>query len=221
MRLAERLFNFPRLYRAKYAITGSLLAAVRPLAFRSMVTAGDLFAQVPAGARVCEIGCGDGANYRALREVGPLSYTGIDANPAMVAHCRDEYPEHAWLRAFPPYSFPDRAFDVCIIVNVLHHLDNREQILEMLREAGRIASAVLLFEPLQSESRVLRALKRTYWSLTDGGLHYNRLDEFQALFAEAGLSVAWERYTLPLRHFYAARLVLPTGPADGVKTVNE
>ena len=209
-RIAERLFNFPRLYRAKFAVTGAVLGAVRPMLFKTLVTVDDAISQarIPAGSRVCEIGCGDGENYRKVTQaVGSVAYTGIDINPAMTRHCEEHYPDQRWLCVTPPYAFSAGAFDYCLIVNVLHHLNSRSQVVEMLAEARRIAKTVVLFEPLQSENGALYAVKNLYWSITDGGSRYMRLREFHALFADAGLNVAWERFSSPLRHFYAAHLI--------------
>jgi SAM-dependent methyltransferase len=209
-RAAEALFNFPRLYRAKFAVTGAALALVRPVLFRTLVTVEDVIraAAIPPGASVCEIGCGDGENYRLITAVvGAVRYSGIDINPKMVEHCAGAYPEQRWLCGTPPYDFADKEFDFCVIVNVLHHLNSERDMEDMLAESGRISKAVVLFEPLQSENRVLYALKRAYWSLTDGGFRYLRLNEFHALFAAAGMRPRWQRYSSPLRHFFGAHLV--------------
>jgi SAM-dependent methyltransferase len=208
-RSAERLFDFPRLYRAKFAVTGAVLNLVRPFCFKTMVREIDVFreARIPVGSSICEIGCGDGKNYRnILSVVGGARYTGIDINPAMIEHCMDSFPDQNWLVSGLPYPFPDDSFDYCIIVNVLHHLNSPEDITLMLNEAKRMSRNILLFEPLQSENPVLYRLKTLYWAITDGGLHYQRLHEFRAIFEALGLRLEWERFTSPLRHFYGAHL---------------
>ena len=139
--------------------------------------------------------------------MGAVRFTGIDINSAMIRHCAATLPDQHWVVASPPYAFADGQFDYCVIVNVLHHLHDRAEMRNMLSEAARISKRVLLFEPLQSESALLHALKRLYWSITDGGSDYLRLAEFHALFAEARLRLTWERSSEPFRHFYGARLV--------------
>lgn len=209
-RAAEALFNFPRLYRAKFAVTGAVLNVVRPFCFKTMVSDEDLFraACIPEGATICEIGCGDGENFRKISKlVGRTRYTGIDINPAMVQHCQELYPDHDWRVASQPYPFRDDAFDYCIIVNVLHHLNSPQAVKAMLAEAKRISKNVLLFEPLQSEEPLLHWLKRLYWTVTDGGYQYQRLGEFRALFDSIGMTARWERFTSPLRQFYAVHLI--------------
>jgi len=209
IRAAEALFNFPRAYRCKFMLTGLLLRVVRPFLFKTMVRDEDLFrsAGIPEGSRILEIGCGDGENYKKIEGIaGVTHYTGIDINPAMVEHCRSTYPHQRWLVSGLPYPFADDSFDYCVIVNVLHHLDGTAEIDSMLREAKRISKNILLFEPLQSEQVVLYGVKRLYWAMTDGGSNYQRLQEFRDLFRSVGLRLDWERYTSPLRQFYAARL---------------
>jgi SAM-dependent methyltransferase len=209
-RAAEALFNFPRLYRAKFALTGAVLNVVRPYLFKTMVREEDLIcaAAIPAGASVCEIGCGDGENYKKIaRIVGNVRYTGIDINPAMIKQCKETFSEHQWLVAGLPYPFSDDSFDYCIIVNVLHHLNSEAEVASMLLEAKRISRNILLFEPLQSENFALYRIKRIYWALTDGGLRFLRLHEFRTLFESVGLKPRWERFTSPLRHFYGVHLI--------------
>jgi ubiquinone/menaquinone biosynthesis C-methylase UbiE len=208
-RAAEKLFDFPHLYRAKFALTGLLVRALRPLVFRTLVTIDDVIAEaaIPDGARVVEIGCGDGHHYRSVTAHSRnVAYIGVDINPAMIAHCTQQYPGQNWMCATPPYPFADAQFDFCVLVNVLHHLNSRSEVERILVEASRIAKTVVLFEPLQSESAPLYALKNVYWWATDGGSRYLRLGEFRALFAATGLRVVWERYSSPLRHFYGAQL---------------
>lgn len=51
---------------------------------------------IPAGGRVLDIGCGFGwpiADYLIRRG---LHVTGIDASPAMIARCREAFPDQQW-----------------------------------------------------------------------------------------------------------------------------
>lgn len=100
---------------------------------------------------------------------------------------------------------PNSSFDWCLIRNVLHHIASIEAIVVTLSEAARMASNVLLVEPLQSDNALLAALKRRYWALTDGGTNYFNLREMRGLFATFPANVEEERYTWPLRQMYACR----------------
>ena len=209
-RAAEKLFDFPVVYRAKFFFTGLIFRLVKPVMFRTHFTLEEVLLQnIPGGTSVLEIGCGDGANFRLLaaREGGVGRFCGVDVNPHMVEYCRSRHPEARWLvAARPPYTDAGERFDRVVIINVLHHLDDRPAIVGILREAARLGTEIVLFEPLQSENPLLHALKRFYWLVTDGGNLYLRHHEFKSLFAEAGLVVKWEAMSAPLRHFYAARL---------------
>jgi ubiquinone/menaquinone biosynthesis C-methylase UbiE len=208
IRIAEKLFNFPLMYRAKYAVTGLLFKLVKPVAFKSYFTIADVLETIQKGAAICEIGCGDGENLRLLRESGAKGpYCGIDVNPHMISHCREKYPVDRWLVAESiSYPFADEEFDVVLIINVLHHLNTREDIVKILRETARIGKRTILIEPLQSQSEFLYFVKRLYWTITDGGNLYFRREDFSRVFADAELSVQKERWTSPLMHMYWATL---------------
>src|SRR5260221_7941712 len=47
-----------------------------------------VLARVPAGARVLEVGCGDGKVGRALARAGVGAYVGLDASEAMLERAR-------------------------------------------------------------------------------------------------------------------------------------
>jgi ubiquinone/menaquinone biosynthesis C-methylase UbiE len=89
-----------------------------------------------AGARVLEIGCGDG--YGALlvrRALAPAMVVGLDLDPAMLRAARRRLarPPRPLRRAgAPPVSlvcgdatamaFPDAAFDALVLFGMLHHV---------------------------------------------------------------------------------------------------
>ena len=208
IRTAEALFNFPRLYRLKFAVTGAVVAITKPLLFRNHITFREILAKrIAPGERVCEVGCGDGENYcYLLSDVGRIDFTGADLNPNMIAHCRERYPEAQWICSNLAEIMAAQSFHTCIISNVLHHLNARRDITTLLQTASRLARRILLFEPLQSDSPLVYALKRLYFAATDGGNIYLRLEEFHQLFDEVGVHVDWEWASEPFHHFYSCQI---------------
>src|SRR5439155_11930549 len=85
------------------------------------------------GKRILDIGCGVGAFVRRLREFSPEVY-GFDVDAERVTEGGREVPNLALAVAeYLPY--PDGAFDVVLLHEVLEHVTNDEQ---TLREARRV-----------------------------------------------------------------------------------
>ena len=54
-----------------------------------------LLSTVHSNTRVCEIGCGEGENYRLI-STRVASVDGIDINRHIIEHCRAKYPAAHW-----------------------------------------------------------------------------------------------------------------------------
>jgi SAM-dependent methyltransferase len=97
-----------------------------------------LVAQIPPRASVLDIGCGDGTIGSLIAKVRPdISIQGVEflARPECKIECR----------AFDGTSlpFPDSSFEVCLLVDVLHHTEDPGV---LLREAARVSRSLVLLK---------------------------------------------------------------------------
>jgi SAM-dependent methyltransferase len=84
-------------------------------------------ALMPSGGHVLDIGCGFGwpiADYLLSRG---LRVTGIDASPAMIARCRESFPDQQWRVADMRKLALDTTFDGILAWDSFFHLTGRDQ----------------------------------------------------------------------------------------------
>ncbi len=100
--------------------------------------AAELATDVPRGASVLDVGCGDGMVARCLAEQRPdLSIRGMDVLVRPHAHIPVE--------SFDGMTIPlgDGSVDVVMLVDVLHHTDDPST---LLREAARVARHAIVLK---------------------------------------------------------------------------
>ena len=167
-----------------------------------------------------EIGCGDGA---LLAELGARGLArvldGFELSPTAAALARDR--TIAGARRIEAYDgehvpAPDGAYDLAVLSHVVEHVEDPAP---LLREAARVAPAVLVEVPLEANRSARRPAKRTE-AARIGHIQFLDRAAAHALVADAGLSVAAELSDpLPYAHhaFFAAsrgaraRAALKTG----------
>jgi SAM-dependent methyltransferase len=173
---------------------------------RARVLADALAPLIPAAARsVLDIGCGDGTIAGLIAERRPeLAIEGVEVTPRPT--CRVQ------CRAFDgaQLPFPDRSFDVCLFVDVLHHTTD---VTQLLREAARVARSCLILKDHLSESSIDHATLRAMdWvgnrphgvTLT---YNYQSLRQWQQHFAGCGLQAAQIFTSVPLYPFPFSQIV--------------
>lgn len=102
----------------------------------------------PAGRRVLDLGCGDGAYTIELADRGrPAQLQGLDASPRAVAAARQRAGgRDVGFQEGDIYALPFAAddFDIAYMRGLLHHLDRPQ---EAIREALRVARQIVVLEP--------------------------------------------------------------------------
>jgi SAM-dependent methyltransferase len=91
---------------------------------------------LPIGVSVCEVGCGNGKNL--LSRKGELVYSGVDISQEMVRICREDRGLAVVEGDIRNVPFPDAAFDHTMSVAVIHHLSERLDRIQAIRELLRI-----------------------------------------------------------------------------------
>src|ERR1700736_4233505 len=105
---------------------------------RTRVLAELLASQVPQGASVLDIGCGDGGIARRIVDLRPdIRIQGVEflVRPDCKIPCS----------AFDGVAlpFPENSFDLCLFVDVLHHTT---AIAALLRESARVSRSLILIK---------------------------------------------------------------------------
>lgn len=97
--------------------------------------------RLPANARVLDVGCGSGDLAALVMSLRPdVTIEGID----VLVRPGTAIPVHAYDGARIPFA--DNSFDAAIVVDVLHHTDDPEAVLE---EISRVAPIVILKDHLR------------------------------------------------------------------------
>ena len=141
-------------------------------------------------ASVVEIGCGDGALLAELaaRGVSPV-LDGFELSPPAAEIARERGVARR-VEVFDGLDVPaeDGAYDLAILSHVLEHVPEP---MTLLREAARLAPAVLLEVPLEDNRSARREEKRAE-AARIGHIQFFDRAAVQALIRVAGLSIAAE-----------------------------
>ena len=155
---------------------------------------------VPAGARVLDIGCGDGALMAALHAKA-CDARGMELDPAGVAACVAQGLSVIQGDADTDLAFyPDASFDVAILSQTLQTTKRPDRVLEELLRIGRRAfvsfpnfghARVRLSLLLGGRMPVTRLLPVAWYETPN--IHHLTIADFRALVRARGIRVeaAW------------------------------
>ena len=159
-------------------------------------------AQVPAGARVLDVGCGDGTLKAALRQSGATDVRGLEIDAANVAAAMEHGLAVVQGDANRDLAdYPDDAFDYAILSQPLQTTERPDRVID---ELLRIAPRAFVSFPNFAHWRVRLALLWTgrmpvtrllpvAWYETPN-IHHVTVSDFRDLIAAKGISVEGDWY---------------------------
>lgn len=136
--------------------------------------------------RFLDLGCGTGGVLQALQSRGLV--VGIDTSSLALQFCRERGLDAVVLGSAVELPFATEAFDVCVLMDVLEHIDDEVKVLRearrVLRAGGTALISVPAFRALWSQHDVTFEHRRRY-----------RRHELESRVRESGLCVQWSSYT--------------------------
>lgn len=146
------------------------------------------FSLIPKGAKVLELGCGDGKTLSSLVRSG-FKATGIDVSPSAIKLARKKVGRKAKLVVGNVCALPfsRNSFDVVVAVHVLGHLSEKER-KKAVKEIERILkrSGVFLFEGFSANDFRFgngeQVEKNTFRRKNNIWYHYFSVGEVKKLF---------------------------------------
>lgn len=154
----------------------------------------DLLEQVPAGARLLDVGCGGGLFPGLAAETGRLSAAiGFDSNPAAIAMAQklrvtSARLEFRHLDVEAPW--PEGPFDVVSMIDVMHHIPPAAQpgifdlVVSRLTPGG-----IFLYKDINAQDMPRATANRLHdLVLAQDWVHYLPTERARALAAGAGLT---------------------------------
>lgn len=145
----------------------------------------EIAAAVPYGARVLDVGCGNGFIAHHLSAMLGTSVTGIDLSKTTEA--RINY------RQFDGQAFPvnDDTVDAVLFCYVLHHAQDLNTILVEARRALQAGGLMVIYEDIPQRwwDRIVCAIHNLKWRGRTGPCTFRSEPEWRLTFAAAGFEL--------------------------------
>jgi SAM-dependent methyltransferase len=148
---------------------------------------------VPAGGRVLDLGCGDGAFANQVLAMHYRVVDGIDKSEAAIRRAQAEARNHATFRAADLITFDYDSlprYDAAFLIGILHHVKRATP--DIVRAMARRTDKMIVLEP--NGNNLLRKVLEYTPSYRDAGEDSFRSRELMAIFAAAGWRTeVWRR----------------------------
>lgn len=141
--------------------------------------------------KILDLGCGSGIIAEAFKEFFEAEVTGVDIKDQRIFNIPFEIIDGKNL------AFPDKSFDTVLINYVLHHSDEPTA---LLREAGRVAKKIIIYEDLSENflSRIYCKLHNLTFNIffqkekANSGF-FKTSKEWENIFQEMGFTVIFKK----------------------------
>ena len=140
---------------------------------------------LPADARILDVGCGKGFLLYEFTQVLPQArVAGIDVSRYAIDNAKEQVQPFLQVGNATRLPFEDNAFDLVVSINTLHNLYNYE-LWQALKEIERVGPAAkyLTVESYRNEREKVNLL---YWQLTCRSFYSTK--EWEWIFKQAGYS---------------------------------
>lgn len=172
--------------------------------------------EIASEASILDLGCGDGAHLKVLREGYPeKTVHGIDVSHQAVERARKDGISAEVGDITQPLPFADKSFEAVLLLDVLEHFLEPEKILcEAARVAGKaVYISVPNFVSLPARVQVLRGNVPENNSRSKGHIYWFTHAVLEKMLDDAGLRIQGE-YT---HTFWEGRPFLGTLSGMGLK----
>jgi SAM-dependent methyltransferase len=156
---------------------------------RSYDMALEVAQMIPAGARVLDIGCGNGYIAHHLSGLRNAKVTGIDLQPETEAQIN--------YRPYDGVRFPveNASVDVALLCYVLHHTQDLQTVLLELRRVLRNGATAIIYEdiPESGWDRMLCSIHDLKWRRYTGPCTFRTEAAWRTVFEFHGFEVVTDR----------------------------
>jgi methionine biosynthesis protein MetW len=155
---------------------------------------------VTPGARVLDLGCGDGSFLRHLRNDRGAEVLGLEIDPALVGRCiANNVPVVQWDFSTPLSFLEEKSFDLVILSQTLQETKEPDKLLQEIVRIGKLAAvSVINFAHFSCRFQLMfrgempRTPQIPYHWYDTPNIHLSTIDDFRKLCCELGFEIKQE-----------------------------